>query len=253
MLFCRFLVFLIVLLLAWPVSAITNIESIATSANQEGVEARIDLSVLYRRGNTNYSHYAGGLRLMDFNLQRQRILILDREYADTDGDKSTDRFFTHLRHVWLTGQTLDYEAFIQYQTNDFTFLQHRSLIGGGIKLTVIPDTTFHSLNIGMGGYYTEERYKNDTLGEQGSYWRGNFYATYRILSLGNSALMNTVYIQPRLNKPGDIYALNDFRLESFINRHLSLFVSITHDYKSHPFADNKRVDGHWRLGLSLRF
>lgn len=240
------------LLFCHAASAITNIESIRHSGKAEGIEVAIDLAMHVQRGNTDTSQYAANLKLMDFNPQRQRIVVLDHDYA-RDGDrKTTDRSFAHLRHVWLRDGPVDYELFVQYQSDAFTFLRHRALAGGGIRRQLLLDPR-HSLAGGLGGYYTLERYRSALASEDNRDWRGNLYLSYRLQGLANLSWANTVYLQPRLDKASDFYALYDSRLESFINRHLSLFVSVVHAFDHRPFADNRRLDTTYRAGLMLRF
>ncbi|HEY9032756.1 MAG TPA: DUF481 domain-containing protein [Pseudomonadales bacterium] len=242
----------IALLFCHAASAITNIESIRHSGKAEGIEVAIDLAMRFQRGNTDHSQYAASLKLMDFTDRRQRIVVLDHDYA-RDGDrKTTDRSFAHLRHVWLRDGPLDYELFVQFQSNEFTFLQQRSLAGAGIRRQLL-DSTLHSLHMGLGGYYTRERYRSALASEENHDWRGNLYLSYRLQWLENLGWVNTVYVQPKFGHAADVYALNDSRLESFINHHLSLFVSVVHMFDNRPFADNKRLDSERRAGLMLRF
>lgn len=245
-------VLVMLLAVSHSVSAITNIESISQSTKKEGLEGSVDLAMLFNRGNTDYTQYAGNLKLVDFHPGHQRIAVLDHEYARTANEKTTDKTFVHLRHVWLVDQPIDYEVFVQYQTDDFTFLRYRSLAGGGIKWSLIKGSNMHSFHIGIGAYYTREYYRNDFASEENHDWRGNLYATYQLYGFENIRWINTVYIQPKVDEASDVYALNDSRLESFINQRLSLFINIVHEFKNRPFADNKRLDITYRAGLMLR-
>lgn len=245
----------LVMLLAFcqTAAAITNIERISRSAKKEGLEVAIDLAMQFNRGNTEYTRYAGNIRLMDFTPQRQRIAIVDHEYARDGDEKSSDNTFVHLRHVWLTENPLDYEVFVQYQQDAFTSLRHRSLAGGGVKWQLLEDSVSQSFHLGAGAYYTKEYYRSDLASEENRHWRGNIYATYQWYALENLSWVNTVYIQPKFDNASDVYALNDSRLESFVSRRLSLFINIVHTFRNKPFADNDRLDVTYRTGLMLRF
>ncbi len=238
--------------------AIVNIESKRAdpAAQEEGFEGFVNVDISGDNGNTKESDLALSVQLNWAGENSSDLLMLNYAYGETANVKDTDQSFLHYRHVWLARETVSYEAFTQLETNEFTRLKLRSLLGGGIRLKLDLPEKPHSAYLGLGLFRSREDL--DPLISGGEViedytTRLNSYLVYRYHMNEHVRLLNMLYYQPDVSEFGDYRLLEQLAINVALNKSLSLTVSIDIAHDSRPPQNVETTDTSYRTGLEYRF
>lgn len=249
---------LVGLLTVFPLQAIVNVESLRIDPDkkQQGFDALFSLDINGNNGNTQNARSSLGAQLKWYNPRSTDLVIVDYAYGESADLKDTDKSFFHYRHVWAVNPVLSWEAFGQLQTNEFTRLKLRSLVGGGARLNILSDSDVHTAYLGLGLLRSREKLDAllGTIDEQQQYaTRANIYQVYQYRISPQSRLINMVYYQPDVSEFSDYRLLEQLALKVDINDRLSLKVSVDLAHDSRPPQSIESTDTSYNTGLEYRF
>ena len=233
--------------------AITNIESERVQPEDTGWSGQIDLTVDGDSGNTNKKSAELAAKVVYVQDQYTTLMIIKSEYGESSKIKDTDNNFAHLRTIQTLTNRLATEQYLQYQDNEFKLLNARQLAGGGVRYLMTPDTKNISLHLGAGAYYTEERWDLEPEELVDDYARGSFYSSYKHQLTDTIFIIDTLYLQPRLSQPSDLYIYNQFSIKIDIYKALSLKFSLESSHDSDPVSDLKKTDQSYSTALVYNF
>ncbi len=235
--------------------AIVNMDGLHFDDKKNTFAADLDLTVSGSSGNSNTTKAALNAQFSWKTEKSINLAILGYQYGESNDVRSVNKAFIHYRYIYQLNNTLDWELFGQLETNEFTRLSYRGLLGTGVRYSVAKSEQHHAY-LGLGGFYSREEIKfTSGLTDEGTeeYARANFYflSKYRINS--TISFSNVIYYQPRLNRLSDYRALLETKLDFKINENLSFRLSLDVEHDSEPSQTIKSTDISYMSGLKFNF
>lgn len=246
--------FLLVLL-----SFVTSIFAVVTIApveigNNPGVSGSVELSMENARGNTDKDEYKGGMKVQyDNNSSYVTWVQASANYAEVEGTKNTNKTYVHLRyiHTFYERKDLIYETFGQSQTNEFTKVKNRFLLGGGYRYHLLHES-IGKVYIGAGAFYEHINYTTEIDPRENNV-RANLYVSYTN-QLGDDAKISYIgYYQPKFSNFSDYIVTNIVELEVHVYQKLFISVKVNYDYDAKPAIEVKKRDFTQTTSLVYKF
>ena len=259
--------------LTLPAAAQVNTENMRVGAGEPGWAGTFDLNSSFQRGNTEREVLGGGLRLQyawpppadaeDDDAEADDVaegpantVFLTSNYSFTrlNDNRFVNNALSHLRFIRRHSHRLSYELFGQHQFNEFIRLEQRLLFGGGGRFLVLqaPQT-----EIFLGTGYMLERETLDLPREprearRSEHHRSTNYLTVRYNSKDERLrLVETVYVQTRVDRLEDYRLLSETSFEIRLLRRLALAINLSVTHDSEPPTGVKEMDV--VLSNSLRY
>jgi putative salt-induced outer membrane protein YdiY len=241
-----------------PVSAfaIVNVEQAIIGPKQDGLHNHVEASVDGASGNTvKNSTRAEWLSAWQHGRYTE-FLLLQYAYGRSNGQIDTNRFFVHLRHRTQVSTHWAVEAFAQAGRDPFARVDLRTLLGGGVRWTLLEQVEKAAIYLGLGAFYEHERLSprlgtTDPLDSR--LWRGNVYLVLKRQLSSQFRAYSTTYYQPALRYPGDFRLLEQLAgvVVLYENLNLKLSLDVTHD--SRPPQGVKPTDVRYSTGITIDF
>lgn len=246
--------------LATVASAQVNADVLASQVATPGPALGLKGGVALSAGNVNSLVWIGEAAVQYLTLYddpagpppwfRDRVLVFgSARRAAYDGQVEESEGLVHTRYTRMWIPKLGTEVFGQLQYNRFLLLSERTLAGGGVRVDVV-----HRPGVGVWGG-TGAMFEHETLsdGAESAIARSTSYAAARwTLTPDRLTLVNTTYFQPRIDDPADLRILEEGRIESKINKVLSLGTELVIRYDSRPPEGVERTDLRFGTTLQLR-
>ncbi len=256
-----------------PAAAQVNTENMRVGANEPGWGGTFDLNSSLQRGNTEREVLGAGVRLQyawpppaeaegddaggdDAAEGPANTLFMTSNYSFTrlNDNRFVNNALTHLRFIRRHSPRVSYELFSQHQFNEFIRLEQRLLLGGGGRFQVLeaPRT-----EIFLGTGYMLERETLDLPAElpearRSEHHRSTNYLTVRYNSEDERfRLVETVYVQTRVDRLQDYRLLSETSFEIQLLRRLALAINLNVTHDSEPPIGVKETDV--VLSNSLRY
>lgn len=256
-----------------PADAQVNTENMRVGANEPGWGGIFDLNSSLQRGNTEREVLGAGVRLQyawpppaeaegddaeddDVAEGPANTVFMTSNYSFTrlNENRFVNNALSHLRFIRRHSPRVSYELFGQHQFNEFIRLEQRLLLGGGGRFQVLeaPQT-----EIFLGTGYMLERETLDLAGQlpearRSEHHRSTNYLTVRYNSEDERfRLVETVYVQTRVDRLQDYRLLSETSFEIRLLRRLALAVNLNVTHDSEPPTGVKETDV--VLSNSLRY
>ena len=256
-----------------PADAQVNTENMRVGANEPGWGGIFDLNSSLQRGNTEREVLGAGVRLQyawpppaeaegddaeddDVAEGPANTVFMTSNYSFTrlNENRFVNNALSHLRFIRRHSPRVSYELFGQHQFNEFIRLEQRLLLGGGGRFQVLeaPQT-----EIFLGTGYMLERETLDLAGQlpearRSEHHRSTNYLTVRYNSEDERfRLVETVYVQTRVDRLQDYRLLSETSFEIRLLRRLALAVNLNVTHDSEPPTGVKDTDV--VLSNSLRY
>jgi putative salt-induced outer membrane protein YdiY len=253
-----FAIAIMILFTVKPVLAIVNIENMNIQPDSEktGFDAQVNIDFSGKNGNTQSRNAGLGSRLQWFNTTDTSFIALNYEYGEVSDIKDTDKSFVHIRHIRYLSNHWAWEVFTQMETNEFTRLSLRSLLGTGGRYQ-IPLVSKQQLSyLGIGLFRSKETLDEviaTTDAGTDYQTRANLYLVYKYKLSDTTHLSNTIYYQPNINNTDDYRLLEQFRFNVAITSKLSLQLSFDVNHDNLPPQNIKTTDSSYTTGLTYQF
>ncbi|WP_345993039.1 DUF481 domain-containing protein [Sulfurimonas sp. HSL-1716] len=222
--------------------AVVSIEPVEIG-KKPGVSGELEASFETTRGNTEKDEYKGGINIQyDSNESYVTWGEFTANYAEASGVKNTNKTYAHLRyiHTYLDNKDINWETFVQSETNEFTKIQERFLLGGGLRFHLL-DKAIGNAFVGTGLFYEHIDYTT-SFDKKEDNARANIYLSYS-KKLGKDANIAYIgYYQPRIDSFDDYIISNAAELK--VHVYLKLFISLKLFYNidSKPALGVKKED-----------
>ncbi len=238
-------------------NAIVNIENmrVESSDKTHGSDSKLSIDVSGNNGNTQKVNVGIGSRSQWYDMDGTRFIVFNYEYGESTDVKDTDKTFFHFRNIWYIDKQFAIEAFTQFESNEFTRLNSRALLGAGVRWQLL-----HSEDIavytGIGLFRSKEELDtSDFTSDAGVIYnnRLNTYIVYKHTISKHSRLVNTLYYQPDISETSDYRLLEQFGLQMDITENLSfkLSIDVSHDSESPELI--KETDTSYNSGFEYSF
>ncbi len=241
---------------ALEAQAIVNIENMRTIKPVEGWSGQAELSFGGSSGNTDKTSGTTGARLQWVKKAITNFAILRYAYGESAGKRDTNTSFFHARHIHQRTSWRADEYYLQGETNEFSRLSFRGLIGLGQRFTLSEVPKRHAVYFNLGAFYVVEKL-DDQFGvtDDGTtrFWRLSTALSYKLQMNEQVHFLSTTYYQPRFDRGTDYRILEEATLavkmsERFL---LKLSLDIVHDSK--PPQSVQKTDVVYSTGLEYYF
>jgi hypothetical protein len=170
------------------------------------------------------------------------------------GGKVLDGRFVHVRYTRMQWLRFGGEVYGQVG-NDRLLLQRWRILGGAGIRTVIADSDAADIVFGTGYMY---EWEDRDIGEEALDprreidHRSSTYLSLTVLPLPDQlSIQNTVYVQPRWDKPSDIQLINDGEIDLKVTEAVSFNTSLRLRYDSDAPSELVGLDYRLMNGLSV--
>lgn len=236
-------------------SAIVSVEDLHLSEAEPGLNGKFQFSLSGESGNADKLATGVASRVQWNRGSRNTFLILNYDYGESFDRKDTDKSFVHLRHIRPYAPRRAWEAFAQWQHNEFARLNYRALLGGGLRLALLERGADRALFFGIGGFFAKESLEaqEGTNDQGGSDWWGNTYLLYKRKLNAQVEFQTTTYFQPKLSDSKDFRLLEDMflRVRMSDTLALKLILNVAHD--SQPPQAVEKTDTSYATSLEYVF
>lgn len=194
-----------------------------------------------------------------FRTRRLIFWVAQGAFAEENGTTSEKNAFSHVRWVRRVAPRTKLEAFVQWEHDELQRLDARWLVGAGTRFALL-EKQHRELFLGTAYMYEGEEIAEPEEGspEAGRAPGGDDTRAHRLTSYltaklagpsRNLLLLDTLYVQPNLEDPGDFRLLNETHLEVALTDRLALDLALVVRYDSEPPAGVEQTD----LSLTNRF
>jgi len=235
--------------------AIVNIEGMRNQQTEQGLNGAINVAVSGASGNTDKTIATLGGRLLWQEKKASTLLITRLSYGESSGSRDTNKSFLHLRHITEKDDKYALEGFTQIEQNEFSRLDFRGLIGGGLRINLKQSDSGY-LAAGLGAFYSSE-----TLSERSSLTddgierlsRLNSYLAFNYQLNPQTSISSTTYYQPAFKEVKDFRLLEQASLKIKLSDvlHLKITLDIAHD--NQPPQAVEKTDTSYRTGIEYNF
>jgi len=255
----RFLIFAIVpALLAFPASAlaIVNVEQAIIGPSEDGFHNRAEVAVDGSSGNTVKTTARAELLSQWQHGRHAEFLWGQYAYGKSSGVVDTNRYFVHLRHRTMVGERWGVEVFGQIGRDPFARMSLRTLLGGGVRWTLMEKANKAAVYFGLGAFHEHEKLSpkagtTDALDSR--LWRGNSYLVLKGQLNDHVRLYNTTYYQPAFRDMADYRILEQFSVAVGLAENLDLKLSLDVVHDSKPPQGVRKTDVRYSTGLAVDF
>lgn len=233
--------------------AITNIEDERIDPKTEGWSGQVEFSIDGKSGNSKKQNINLGAKAIHRKSIHTMLIIVESEYGESSDKKDANNNFAHLRFIQSLSERIASEQYFQFQSDEFKLLDGRTLAGGGIRYLLSPQQKELKLHLGAGAYYTQEKWAAQDGQIEEDYTRGSFYLSYKHQLSDNVFLLDTLYAQPRLSQPSDLYVFNQLSIKVQIHNALSFKLSLETSHDSDPVDEQDKTDQSYYSSLVYAF
>jgi hypothetical protein len=244
---------------ARPVEAqIVNVQGqLAKPPERDGLTGQIELKIDWREGNNPFFDIGGTGSLL---YRRGRLLglaLVRGEYGNArDGLAIARKAFEHLRSRVTIDCRWRWEAFVQHEYDAFRRLSVRAIAGTGPALQLVNEPRVALL---AGAAILIESERLDTragtidAGLRTLASRASVYLTGTETLGAGVSIVQTIYVQPRLDEPSDVRLLGELSLTTKLSKRIALTDGFTVAYDRTPPDGIRRYDTQLKLGLLVTF
>jgi hypothetical protein len=254
----RFILLVVLVFVPRLASAqIVNVQGqLAKPPDKNGVTGQVELKLDWREGNNQlFSLGASASTLIKHD--RLLVLALARgEYGESQGLTLSRKTFEHVRARYTIDCRWKWEAFVQHEYDAFRRLTVRGVVGTGPALQ-LADTEHVAVLAGVAymleGEQLDEREGTIDAGRRAVSHRASAYVTGAEMLGSGVSIVQTIYVQPRLDDPGDLRLLGELSVTSKLTTHIALTDGLTVAYDRTPPDGIKRYDMALKVGLLVTF
>ena len=239
------------------VTLLLSLEAIITIApiqlgEKPGYSGSFEGSFETKRGNTDKDEYTLGLKLLyDNNSSYALWSDVIGTYGEASGQRNTNKTYVHLRLIHTLAGPLNWESFLQSETNEFTNVEKRRLGGLGLRYHFF-GSQVGDLFFGVGGFYEKISYSTE-IDTREKNTRINTYIAY-VKEFDNGHKFTYVaYYQPKIDNFEDYITSHGIEMKFHIVKQFFLKLNLYYDVDSTPALGIEKVDFSQRTILSYEF
>ena len=243
-----FIVFIVTVLNLYALVSIAPVEI----GKKPGFSGTLSGEFDTKRGNSDSESYAAGVKLSYDNNQSYVLWSqFDFSYGEASGVKNTNKTFSHIRYIHTLKDDLNWEIFVQSQTNEFTKVAERLLNGGGLRIH-LTQKNYGNFYFGLGAFYEYIDYTTSIDASENNL-RANLYIAYTKVFNKNSKFSYVAYYQPKVTNVNDYVILNALELTIPLYKALFLSFSVYYDKDSTPAMRVKKEDFSQKTAFKYQF
>jgi hypothetical protein len=252
--------------LARPADAqIVNIQGqLAAAPDEDKVTGQIEIKADWREGNVQLFDIGG---TGSITVRRGRLLglaIVRAEYGKALDTVFKRRSFEHVRMRYTLSETAEaaatcpwrWEAFGQHELDQFRRISVRAVVGTGPAYQIVKHKRAAFLT-GIAYMFELEQFSDlesaPDAGQRFYQHRASFYVTGNVNFTESVSLVETVYLQPRIDELDDVRVLGELALTKKLSKRIALTDGFIVAYDRTPPDGIKRLDTQLRIALLVTF
>ena len=222
--------------------------------DKPGVSGILKGSFETKRGNSDVDNYSAGLRAQ-YDNNSSYVLWSDLifSYGKASGKTNTNKTYAHLRlvHTLLDIDSVNYETFVQSETNEFTKVEKKLLLGAGLRYHKNLDE-YGNFYVGIGAFYESVNYITAFDPEEKN-GRINSYISYTKSFNKDSKFSYVMYYQPNIEDFEDYIFSSAIELEILVYETLYLNFVVYYDVDTKPALEVKETDFTQKTSFVYKF
>lgn len=252
------LVVAVICAVASPAQAqIVNVQgALAKPPENDGLRGQLEAKLNWREGNNPLFDIGGAGSVLVRHGRVLGLVLARGEHGTARGLTFVRKAFEHLRTRITLDDRWRWEVFAQHEYDRFRRLSLRALAGTGPALQII-DTKTIGVLIGLAYLFEYERLDRRTNvtdpGVRTTGHRASSYVTGHEDIGPATTIVETIYVQPRLDDPRDVRMLGELAVLSKLSTWLALRNSFTVAYDATPPDGIKRYDTALDLAIVVTF
>jgi len=249
----KFLIILINLVIVPSLFGQVNIEKYNILSNASGLNGNLSFYASARTGNTDIQEFGIDGRVNYKGNSFYSFLIGQGDYGWNKGEEYSNNALIHFRYIKDLDFLVKPEFFTQINYNKSRQLEFRSLIGSGLRISLISDS-LNNLTFGSAYMYEFEKLElsNNSFHPDKSYnHRWSNYISYSNSISDYSRLSIIIYVQPRFDKFNDFRTLSENHFSVKLTNKLLLSLVFSLRYDSRPPDNVKDLDTRTKMGISI--
>jgi hypothetical protein len=198
---------------------VINVEGIRNPADSARFIGKASLGLELTK-NVNKGFNLSSDLTLQYSFKKNTFLFLNKfEFNETNGERLTNKNVQHLRYNYRFHQKVAFESFVQFQMDQVSSINHRTLVGLGTRYK-IDQSKKNTFYLGTLIMYEQE----NSVGVNGDVieknMRGDFYFSFSLRPKKAIAITSTTYYQPKIN------VFKDYRISSETSFILTFFKSV---------------------------
>lgn len=236
---------------------IVNVQgALAKAPDHDDIGGQAEAKVDWREGNNPLIDIGGAASILVRRGSVLGLALARGEYGKSRGLTLARKSFEHLRTRIELDARWRWEVFAQHEYDQFRRLSLRALAGTGPAFQIVDEKTVAVL---AGAAYMVEYERLDRrdgaldAGRRTVTQRGSLYVTgHEDLSTG-VAIVETIYVQPRLADPRDVRLLGQLSVLTKLSSRIALKDSFNVAYDDTPPDGIKRYDTQLEIAVLVTF
>ncbi len=236
---------------------IVNVQgALAKPPDKDDITGQVELKLNWREGNNPLFDLGGAGSLIVKRGSLLALVLARGEYGTSRGLTLTQKSFEHVRARVTLDCVWRWEAFAQHEYDRFRRLSLRAVAGTGPALQIVNQDDVAVL---AGAAYLYEYEELDTrkgtidAGLRTSFHRASLYTTGHENLGSGVAIVETVYFQPRIDRPSDFRVLGELAVQSKLSTRIALKDSFTVAYDATPPDGVKTYDTALEISVIVTF
>lgn len=239
---------LLILIITFSVNAIDETESIRQRSQNKPSFTNLSIDLSGKKGNSETENIELGIYHSERFEQHFGYIMATSEYSKSNGQKSADSSFIHIRYNYYLSQNDSIELFVQNNVDDFRSLESRELIGAGYRQEINTSSAF-----GVGIFNEHEKYLVDEKTLNFTQNRINMYWVITKELNSYASISNTFYYQPNVESLNDWRAYNKLSISSKLTDNISMKFGLQIEHDSRPVLNVEATDVSYQTGFEIEF
>jgi hypothetical protein len=232
---------------------IVNVQGfLAKPPAENGVTVQAELKIDWREGNTQLFNIGGSGTVLLKHDKWLGLLAVRGELGTSNDIEFAKKTFEHVRARYTLSCVWRWEVFAQHDYDQFRRLSVRGLFGTGPALQIV---NVREISVLAGLAYMYEVEKLDDrmgtvdAGTKSNAHRASAYLTGSEKLTATADVVQTLYVQPRIDDFTDIRLLGELAIAVKLSRRVALTDSFTVAFDATPPQGVKTYDTQLKLGL----
>jgi hypothetical protein len=225
---------------------IVNVQgALAKAPAGDGESGQLEAKLSWRTGNNPIIDLGGAGSLLVRRGPVLGLALARGEYGFGNGATLTEKTLEHLRARVYLDCRWRWELFVQHEFDRFRRLSLRALAGTGPAFQLVNEPNV-AVTTGV-AYLIEyerldQRVDTTDAGERVVDHRASAYVTGSETANPTLSIVETVYVQPRIDQPSDVRVFGELAVQAKVSTHVALKNSFTVAYDDTPPQGVLRFD-----------
>lgn len=233
-----------------------NIERLRMDDDTTGMwSGHIESELTFKKGNSDVLLLESTVAVEADWRNSSALLVMKGDIGESNGNRISNEFATHLRYVDRFSSSVYGEVFLQYNYNLSRKILNREIAGGGVQFLLIEEPDW-KIRLGVGAMLEREEYdvpKSEREAREANLISGNSYLSVNLALAKNMVITSTTYFQQALKELKDFRILSETKAAFKFSKDLSFTLKFNLLYENIPLTGLKSYDIDSKYGIEWNF